>query len=232
LLARVSDTGDSRQRLSARREIAIGLGCYAAYLLVRRAVLAGEGRERARRNAERVLAAESRLHLDVEPRLQARALAAQRLLYALTVAYAVFNVSLSVGWLHRLYRNGDAGYRRERRAAALTLGAALPVFVLYPVAPPRTLEGFVDALARTGLDLEHPVLVRFYNPVAAMPSLHAAFAVVTGVGLARRSTGLPRVGWAAYPPIVGLVVVVTGNHFVLDVAAGAALGALARRVTR
>ncbi|HJU49036.1 MAG TPA: phosphatase PAP2 family protein [Gaiellaceae bacterium] len=228
----MSGTGDSRRRASAGREIAIGLGCYASYLLVRQAVLAGKGRERARRNAERVLAAERRLHLDVEPRLQAHALTARRLLYALTVAYAAFNVSLSVGWLHRLYHRGDDGFRRERRAAALTFGAALPVFLLYPVAPPRTLDGFVDTIRESGLDLEHPFLVRFYNPVAAMPSLHAAFAVVTGVGLARRRTGLPRVGWAAYPPIVGLVVVVTGNHFVLDVVAGAALGALARRVTR
>ena len=36
----------------------------------------------------------------------------------------------------------------------------------------------------SGLDLEHPLLVRFYNPVAAMPSLHVAFAVVTGAEIA------------------------------------------------
>jgi membrane-associated phospholipid phosphatase len=71
-----------------------------------------------------------------------------------------------------------------------------------------------------------------YNPIAAMPSHHVAFAVVTGEGLAMRArTRLGRV-WRGYPPLVALVVLGTGNHFVVDVAAGAALGALARRLSR
>lgn len=228
LTAQVSDT-DS---VAGRREAALGLGCYAAYVLVRQAVLTTRGRERASRNARRVLAAERRLRLDLEPRLQARALRAPRALHVVNVAYGALNVSLSVGWLLRLYRRRDPAYRRERRAATLAFAGALPVFLAFPTAPPRTLDGFVDTLARSGVDLEHPLLVRFYNPVAAMPSHHTAFAVVTGAGLAARSAGLHRAGWAAYPPLVGLVVVATGNHFVLDVAAGAALGVLARRLTR
>jgi hypothetical protein len=215
-----------------RREAAIGVGCYAAYVAVRAGVLGRRGRDRARRNANRILAAERRLGLDVEPRVQAAALGAPRLLHALNIGYAALNVSLSIGWLFRLYRRRDSGFHRERRAAAFAFAGALPVFLAFPTAPPRTLDGFVDTLAWSGVDIEHPLLVRFYNPIAAMPSHHAAFAVVTGAGLAARSAGLHRVGWAAYPPIVGLVVVATGNHFVLDVVAGAALGALARRLTR
>jgi hypothetical protein len=62
---------------------------------------------------------------------------------------------------------------------------AQPVFLLFPTAPPRVLDGFVDTLLDvSGLDLEHPFLLRFYNPVAAMPSLHVAFAVVTGAEIA------------------------------------------------
>lgn len=219
-------------RPRAGREAALGLACYAGYLLVRRGVLTPAGRARAQRNAHRIVAAERWLRLDLEPRVQARALRAPRTLHAVNVAYGALNVSLSVGWLLLLHRRGDPGFRRERRAAALAFAAALPVFLAFPTAPPRTLEGFVDTLARSGVDLEHPLLVRFYNPVAAMPSHHTAFAVVTGAGLAARSAGLHRAGWAAYPPLVGLVVVATGNHFVLDVAAGAALGVLARRLTR
>jgi hypothetical protein len=215
-----------------RRELAVGAGCYAAYLAVRRAVLTPAGRARARRNAERVRAVEQKLRIDVEPRVQEVAQGAPRVIHALNAGYAVLNVSLSVGWLIRLYRRRDPGFRRERRAAAAAFLGALPVFLTMPTAPPRTLDDFVDTLAASGIDLEHPFLVRFYNPLAAMPSHHVAFAVVTGTGLACRSGGLHRVKWGAYPPIVGLVVVATGNHFVLDIAAGAMLGALARRWTR
>jgi hypothetical protein len=72
-----------------------------------------------------------------------------------------------------------------------------------------------------------------YNPIAAMPSHHVAFAAVTGEGLAARASGRwVRRAWRGYAPLVAIVVVATGNHFVLDIAAGAALGAVARRLAR
>jgi hypothetical protein len=73
--------------------------------------------------------------------------------------------------------------------------------------------------------------VRWYNPIAAMPSYHVAFAVVSGLGLARRSrVRVVRALWRAYPAAVATAVVATGNHYVVDVGAGAALGAVARSV--
>jgi hypothetical protein len=110
--------------------------------------------------------------------------------------------------------------------------AGLPVFLAYPTAPPRTQEGIVDTLRDRGIDLGHPWLVRLYNPIAAMPSHHVAFAVVTGEGLARRARTRMGRGWRGYAPVVALVVLATGNHFVVDVAAGGVLGALARRLSR
>jgi hypothetical protein len=81
----------------------------------------------------------------------------------------------------------------------------------------------------SGFDLEHPLLVRLYNPVAAMPSLHVAFAVVTGTAIAERAEARSAKAAAyLYPALVTAVVAATGNHYVLDAAAGAALGAAAR----
>jgi hypothetical protein len=215
------------------REVAIGLGTYAAYLAARRVVLTPAGRERARRNAAALVALERSLGIDVEDRVQRAALRAPRLVHALNAGYAVANVTLSAGWLAVLNRRGDPGYERERRAAVAAYLGALPVFLLLPTAPPRTLDGFVDTMAASGVDIEHPFLLRFYNPIAAMPSLHVAFAVVTGADLAGRAGRRPSAAlWRSYPAAVSLVVVATGNHFVLDCVAGAALGALARRVTR
>lgn len=215
------------------REVAIGLGTYGAYLAARRVVLTPAGRERARRNAAGLVALERRLGIDVEERLQRAALRAQRLVHALNAGYAVANVTLSAGWLIVLYRRRDPGYARERRAAVAAYLGALPVFLLLPTAPPRTLDGFVDTMAASGVDIEHPFLLRFYNPIAAMPSLHVAFAVVTGADLALRARRRPTaMAWRSYPAAVSLVVVATGNHFALDCAAGAMLGALARRLAR
>jgi hypothetical protein len=231
--AKRSGAGELGRRSRGTREIAIGLGAYAAYLAVRRVVWTEAGRARADRNAGRLIAFERRLGMFFEPRLQAIALRAPRLVDVLNAGYAAGNVALSVGWLIRLYARGDSGFGTERRAAVIAFVAALPVFLAFPTAPPRTQEGFVDTLADRGIDLGHPFLVRLYNPIAAMPSHHVAFASVTGEGLAARGGGpWVRAGWRGYAPLVAVVVVATGNHFVVDVAAGAALGGLARRLAR
>ena len=220
-------------RFSARREVTLGLVAYALYLLVARTVLHRDGRARARRNAEQIVAVEERLGIDIEPAVQRALLRYPRLVHGLNVGYGLFNVTLTAGWLVLLYRRRDVRFHRFRRACVLAHVGGQPVFLLYPTAPPRVLEGFVDTLSEvSGLDLEHPLLVRFYNPVAAMPSLHVAFAVVTGAEIAERSdSALVRTAARAYAPIVATVVAGTGNHYVLDAVAGAALGVVARRLS-
>ena len=218
-------------RFSLRREVALGLSVYALYLFVARLVLRREGRARARRNAERILALEEQTGMHVEPAVQRALLRFPRLVHGLNVGYGLFNVTLTVGWLVLLYRRRDPGYHRFRRTCLLAHVGAQPAFLLFPTAPPRVLDGFVDTLSEvSGLDLEHPFLLRFYNPVAAMPSLHVAFAVITGIEIAERADSLVVKSAAhAYAPLVATVVAGTGNHYVLDAVAGAALGGAARR---
>ena len=217
---------------SARREVAIGLAAYAAYLLVRRHTWTEEGRARARANAERIVGLERRLGVAVERRVQDAALRRHRLVHALNLGYGAFNVGLTLGLLLRRYRARDRGFRRLRRQAVLSHAGALPVFLRFPTAPPRTLPDFVDTMREVSrVDLEHPLLVRLYNPLAAIPSQHVSMAVVTGAAIAERaSTPAGRIAARAYAPVVGAVVIATGNHYVLDVAAGAVLGTLARRL--
>jgi len=219
--------------VTRRREAAIALTAYAAYLAVRGIVWNDRGRARALRNGRSIVAVEQRLGIDSEPRVQAIAVRAPRFVDLLNVSYAAGNVALSVGWLSWLYRCGDDDYRRERRAMAIAFTSALPFFLAFPTAPPRKQEGFVDTLASRGIDIEHPLLVRFYNPIAAMPSHHVAFAVVTGAGLATRADSVAgRIMFRTYAPLIAFVVVATGNHYVLDAVVGAALGNLARRLAR
>ena len=218
--------------MSSRSEAAIGLGCYAAYLAARHRVYARNGEHRALENARRIHELESRLGIDIEQAVQGRARAMPVLLKALNAGYVVANIGLSVGWLIHLYRSNDPRYRRERTASTLAFLGALPIFVAAPTAPPRDLDGFIDTLAEHGLDLSHPFLTKFYNPIAAMPSHHVAFATVTGAGLAAGTTGWRRAAWHSYPAGVAGVVLATGNHFVADALVGAGLGKLARWLAR
>jgi len=219
---------------SVKREITLALGVYGLYLLVRALALRGNGRASARRNAERIVSLQERLGIDAEPAVQRAVLRFPRTVHGLNVGYAAFNVTLTVGWLLLLYRRRDPAYHELRRACQGAYVAAQPVFLLFPTDPPRALEGFVDTMSEvSGFDLEHPVLVRLYNPVAAMPSLHVAFAVLTGAAIAERTESRVVKGAAyAYPPLVSFIVVATGNHYVLDAVAGAALGLGARRALR
>jgi membrane-associated phospholipid phosphatase len=64
------------------------------------------------------------------------------------------------------------------------------------------------------------------NPYAAMPSLHAADALIVGIVLAslvRRR--FFKAVWLLWPAWVAFAVMATGNHFWLDVVAGSLLGA-------
>ena len=220
------------RRFSARREAAIGLGVYAAYLLVRQVKLRRGARERAARNAQRIVLLEEWLGIHVEPGLQRALLPRTRLVAVLNVAYVTLNVGLTVGWLMHLFRRRHPEFHRLRRAAVGTTLGAQPVFLLFPVAPPRTLDHFVDTIVHvSGIDLDRGIVAELYDPIAAMPSIHVAYAVVTAAGIAATARN-PRVRGAAfaYPPLVALVVFATANHYVLDAVAGAALGAAALRL--
>ncbi len=215
---------------SRRREVAIGLGVYAVYLAARQVKLRRGARAAAERNARRVVALEERLGIHVEPALQRALLPRGRLVAVLNVAYVTLTVGLTVGWLMTLFRRRDPKFHRLRRAAVLATLGAQPVFVLFPLAPPRTQDGFVDTVSAGGFDLDRGLVAELYDPVAAMPSIHVAFAVVTAAGL-RSAARRP---WArrlapGYPPAVALVVFATANHYVVDAVAGWALARLALR---
>ena len=175
-------------RFSLRREVPLGLAVYALYLLVARLVLAGDG---ARASAGATPSGSSRSRSDsgsTSSRPSSARCCAIRVSFTGSTSATGSSTSRSrSAGSSLLYRRRDGGYHRFRRACLLAHVGAQPVFLLLPTAPPRVLDGFVDTLSEvSGLDLEHPLLVRLYNPVAAMPSLHVAFAVVTGAEIAER----------------------------------------------
>jgi membrane-associated phospholipid phosphatase len=73
----------------------------------------------------------------------------------------------------------------------------------------------------SGLNIGRPHHERFSNPVAAVPSLHAGWAMALGVGLMLYARNIvARAAGVIYPLAVMLTIVVTGNHFIFDALAG------------
>jgi hypothetical protein len=106
-------------------------------------------------------------------------------------------------------------------------GVGLVGFVLFPTAPPRLAAlGIADSVSHGTVNLNASTLHWLYNPYAAMPSMHVAYATLVGYSLARwgRRRWLRWLG-GLYPLWVAVEVIATGNHFVLDVLAGAIVAA-------
>ena len=108
---------------------------------------------------------------------------------------------------------------------------ALGLYAAFPTAPPRLIPeaGFTDTIAVfTGLPQDSETVGLLVNKYAAVPSMHIAFALLIAVpGMALAANPIARAWWSAYPLLVLFVIVVTGNHFWFDAAAGAAVACVA-----
>ncbi|MCW3028533.1 MAG: hypothetical protein JWN81_1744 [Solirubrobacterales bacterium] len=174
-------------------------------------------------HAEGLLHAEQSLHLDPEHALDSW-LAGQHTLGVILSDYydnAHFVVTLGLlGWLW--WRRADI-YRPLRNSLVLVNLLAFVVFWLYPVAPPRMLGGFIDVVESTHAfgSFHGGSLASHADELAAMPSLHIAWAVWCSLALWRMSARRwVRALAMLYPCLTAFTVIATGNHFVLDIVGG------------
>jgi PAP2 superfamily len=183
-------------------------------------------------NARGVLHLEHVLGLDPELTLN-RWLASHHTLAVIASDYydnAHFVVTLGLlGWVW--WARADI-YRPLRNALVLVNVLAFVVFWRWPVAPPRMLTslGFSDVVSTSHAfgNFHGGALASHANELAAMPSLHMAWAAWCTLALWRASQRRWVRGLALlYPCTVVAAVIATGNHFVLDLVAGLAALALA-----
>jgi PAP2 superfamily len=127
------------------REIAIAI---AAYLVYEAARLVGAGSyPTALAHAHDIVALERDLHLDVEGGVQ-RAFLDSPLLHVLNYVYVAAQNLVLPASLVLLYRVNRATYRVLRNTLLATWLLALPVYALYPAAPPRLSGlGIVDTVS-------------------------------------------------------------------------------------
>ena len=130
-----------------------------------------------------------------------------------------------------LYKRRARVYPYVRNAFFAANGIALVVFMLFPVAPPRLAgvsDGFVDTLLSVSdIDLHGGVFSGWFNPHAAVPSMHFGYALMIGlVGMVLLRSWPLRLVALAYPVLVFLTITGTANHYVLDSVAGGLVVAL------
>jgi hypothetical protein len=205
-------------------QLAVVLGAVAAYEAARLAMEPNWAQAFA--NANRVESLEQVLGFAWEQSLQRAFLALPSLVAALNLFYFIGHFLITAIFFFWLYRRSRDGFRSFRDGFLAATAIAVVIHWLFPTAPPRLAGvGLEDTLlVLSGIDIGSPHSSALSNPVAAVPSLHAAYALGVGIGMMRYARShVVRLAGAIYPPLVVLTIVVTGNHFVLDAIAGMAV---------
>jgi hypothetical protein len=178
------------------------------------------------RNGLDVLHLEQWLHIDVERDMQQAVLHLHWLLRAGNVFYgsAHFGVTLVV-FLWLLFGNPPARFYYWRNVLAVGTLLALVGFALYPTMPPRLFPasyGYIDTLHSVGglWSYNAGVLEHISDPYAAMPSLHIVWATWCSAVLWNRFGPRLQPLLVAYPLATCLVVLISANHWVLDLVVG------------
>ena len=211
------------------RQLVIWFAFLGAYQLARG--IADRNPPKAFENGLHVIGIEQHAHALFELSLQRLVDGSQ--LLATAVSWTYWNSEFTVIGIALLwvYLRRNSAFTRFRNSILLANVLGLIGYVLLPTAPPRffTSMGFTDTLGQLGgLNHGSGLVELASNPYAAMPSLHAADALIVGVVLASVTKRRPlKVLWLLWPVWVWFAVMATGNHFWLDVAAGVMLGSVA-----
>jgi PAP2 superfamily protein len=174
-------------------------------------------------NARRIVDLEQVIGLGWEGQLQDWFLQLPDLVRAMNVFYFVGHFLLTAVFFVWLYRRSRDGFRLYRDGFLVATFLAFLIHWKFPTAPPRLADvGLLDTLrVLSGIDIGSDAAETYYNPLAAVPSLHAGYALAVGVGLWRYARNrVVRLTGVVYPALVVLTIVVTGNHFVVDAIAG------------
>jgi hypothetical protein len=208
-------------------EVAAVLGLYGAYELARGLVVGNEAE--ADRHARRIAAIERSVHVFFEADVQRAVHAVPGVTSAIGAAYLTLHLTVTLSVLLWLHRRRPTAFPLVRTALLLASALALVGFVLFPTAPPRLAGvGIADTIANERININGGLVSALYNPYAAVPSMHIAYALlVAGSVFVLSGRRLVRVVALLYPLTVLLIIVATGNHFFLDAAAGAVVAALA-----
>ncbi|MEN8655398.1 phosphatase PAP2 family protein [Streptomyces sp. 21So2-11] len=231
-----------RKRPSARRTVLTGLRrlrspgrpriwfevlliavSYWTYSLIRNAV--PEQKAAALRNADWIWQAEKSLGIAFEQSVNHAVDSVTWLIVSMNYYYATLHFVVTIGVLVWLFRSHPGRYAATRTVLFATTGVALLGYFLYPLAPPRLMNGqnFIDTVLvhHTWGSMASGDLKHMSNQYAAMPSMHIGWSLWCGLTI----FALAAAPWAKilgllYPTATLVVIVATANHFWLDAVGG------------
>jgi len=177
-------------------------------------------------HAKAVLNFESRLGLMFELDLQQWVLdRGDWLIHFFNNVYANYMWGFHFGMLF-LALMSPGRYRYMRRAFFISMAIATPMYLIYPLAPPRFMSDhgwpFMDTLAVYGPNYFSDTGLVTANRFAAMPSMHVGwttfFAICIMLGCPNRKLGIAIMSFLTV--LITLTVMVTGNHYWMDAVGG------------
>ena len=171
-------------------------------------------------NAADVVRLEKWIGLPFEDNLQAFLLDHPTLIKLLNHYYIWFHFPAAIGLLLWLYLRHPRTYRPVRNLMAFTTFTGLVIHLIYPLAPPRMMDGFVDTMQKYGPSIYSPnALDGAANQIAAMPSLHFAWAAIEAMAVILVLKSRWRWVILAHPILMTMTIIATANHWWLDAAA-------------
>jgi hypothetical protein len=196
---------------------------YWTYSLIRNAV--PEQRGEALRNADWIWQVEHHLGVAFEESVNHAADSVTWLIIGMNYYYATLHFVVTLSVLVWLYRCHPGRYAAARLVLFTTTLVALVGYYLFPLAPPRLMNGstFIDTVMvhHTWGSMASGDLKHMSNQYAAMPSMHIGWSLWCGLAVfALASAPWARVLGLLYPAATLLVIVATANHFWLDAVGG------------
>ncbi|MGW6209796.1 phosphatase PAP2 family protein [Streptomyces sp. NPDC055089] len=198
---------------------------YWLYSLVRNAV--PEQKAAALSNADWLWSVERFMGIAVEQSVNHAVNSVTWLIVSMNYYYATLHFVVTIGVLIWLFRRHPGRYAPARLALFATTAVALLGYYLYPLAPPRLMNGgnFIDTVMvhQTWGSMASGNFKQMSNQYAAMPSMHIGWSLWCGLTVfALASAPWARILGLVYPTVTLIVIVSTANHFWLDAVGGMA----------
>lgn len=113
-------------------------------------------------------------------------------------------------------------YQYIRRAFYISMVLVTPMYIIYPLAPPRFLAAhgwdFVDTMAVYGPNYFSETGLVQANRYAAMPSMHVGWTTFVAVAISLLfSSAKVRIAFVSFVALLMIyIVIITGNHYWVD----------------
>lgn len=221
------------------REAAIIVAVYVVYSVIRNH--APNKVAVANAHARDVLSIEKNLGIDIEHAINHFFVQHTAIVTVANYMYATLFLPSAIFVLLWMWFRAPRLYVVQRTVLLVMTMMALVSYWVFPAAPPRLLPGggYVDTVVafgtwgKTAADAAANTGHTVSNAYAAMPSMHFGWALWCGLAFFQATTvRWQRVLAIAFPTATLLVIIATGNHFVLDAFAGAATYGVAYAAVR